>query len=92
MIIAEEGFPPVYPTNGMKKVTGALLAVPTGVEMIGVPGGDGGVGIEDGAELGSEDGDNVCFEVGDGDTVGMTVFATMNVKRASHQLVIEPGA
>ena len=43
----------------MKKVTGALLAVPTGVEMIGVPGVDGA--------------------------------DTVNVKRVSHQFVIEPG-
>ena len=40
-MIAEEGFPPVYPTNGMKKVTGALLAVPTGVEVKIDPPDDG---------------------------------------------------
>ena len=33
-MIAEAGFPPVYPTNGMKIVTGALPAVPTGGDVV----------------------------------------------------------
>ena len=52
VIRAPLGFAAVYPTNGMKNVTGSLLAVPTGVETKVVPGEDK---IEDGDELGDED-------------------------------------
>ena len=33
-MITEVGCPPAYSTNGMKNVTGSLLAVPTGVEVV----------------------------------------------------------
>ena len=67
-------------------MTGALLAVPTGVEVMVIPidGDDGGeVGIDDGVGLGIDDGEALNIEVGDRDTVGMTVFVTMKVKRTS---------
>ena len=63
VIIAEEGIPPVYPTNGIKNVTGALLAVPTGVDVV-MSEEDGDGGFEVGLVVGFEVGSAVGFEVG----------------------------
>ena len=87
VIIAEEGIPPVYPTNGIKNVTGALLPVPTGVDVVmSEEDGDGGfeVGLVVGFEVGLVVGRDVGFAVGMdvGDTV-IPLSPKVKVKRTS---------